>query len=708
MARIETWYNQDLKEPVKVHYLDGNIFSADNYGNVVGVNVFTDGEPETLFGTVSANVIRSDGATVAVSGVASGNQAYIVMPQAACAVPGIVSIVIKLTNGSDITTLCAVVANVYQSSTDSTVDPGTVIPSIESLIDAIETAVASIPMDYSALSALATEIEGQFIPANKNIFDYRTIIQGQVLKNDGTISEVSSGYTSQLIPVQPSTTYHKRYVFNSSNIADIVYYNSSKTYLGYFGNSADGTFTTPSNCAYIASTGYTSQAAGDVIEKGSSFTSHTYFKGVLSAYNGGADIAYLVASSPVYYDKQNGVIRSLYNDGTGKIHLNLPGRAELLFDSPITPTGSGGYLYYDVNTNSFFLSSAETPSGSYYYRVAVLTAYHGQDLRSNADALFLIGNGMPIFKFDLIAKLLHVNTTNTVYVWYKNNYSTATSETYDLDITGTNVCIYFNVTTKRFVATDSFTSYRNDYGVIPVAYIHNNMIQSLVPYDLDTVSQYFYGKRMITYGDSLTWYDGQTFNTGAEQGNTCYGYQSYLRSYYGATILNLGQSGYTTPQIYGTITATTADLSIIDYIIFMPSIFNDDRIGVQPGTVQPIGGTFDTNTTAGAMQASIEYLLTANPALRIVIMVEPMGWTYRNGAPHLCNALLPVTIRQVAELYGLPIVDLWNESGINELTRNTFYNDPPFEDGNDWYMYHPNNYGWKRLSKIICQKLKSY
>lgn len=151
MAMIETWFSQDLNEPVQVHQLDGNVFSQDNQGNLIGVNVFDGDEPATLSGSVSASVIRSDGSTVAVTGVLSGNSCYVILPAAAYAVPGIISIVIKLTGGGSTTTLCAVVANVYQSATDATVDPGTIIPSIQDLIDAIDEAVATIPPEYSEI-----------------------------------------------------------------------------------------------------------------------------------------------------------------------------------------------------------------------------------------------------------------------------------------------------------------------------------------------------------------------------------------------------------------------------------------------------------------------------------------------------------------------------------------------------------------------------
>ena len=119
MAVIETWFNQDLQEPVQVQYFDGNVFSQDNLGNLIGVHVFDDGEPAVLSGTVSGNVIRADGGTVAVTGTLTGNDCYIILPAAAYAIPGPISIIIKLSGGSSTTTLCAVVANVYQSSTDA-------------------------------------------------------------------------------------------------------------------------------------------------------------------------------------------------------------------------------------------------------------------------------------------------------------------------------------------------------------------------------------------------------------------------------------------------------------------------------------------------------------------------------------------------------------------------------------------------------------
>ena len=199
MAQLETWYTQDIHGSVKVHYLDGNVFSQDNHGNIVGVVVFDNGEPATISGTVSAHVVRSDGATVAIEGFRSGNIAYVSLPASAYAIPGVISIVIKLTTSGVITTLCAVVANVYQSSTSETVDPGTIIPSIETLIAEIATAIASIPADYSSLwtklaPAFSTDknyVAGQYVTYDGGLYRFKKAHSGSWVSGD--VTSVSIG-----------------------------------------------------------------------------------------------------------------------------------------------------------------------------------------------------------------------------------------------------------------------------------------------------------------------------------------------------------------------------------------------------------------------------------------------------------------------------------------------------------------------------------
>lgn len=142
MAVFETWLKTDLKQPIKVKQLQGNLFSGDNNGNLIGVEVLDNGSPATLSGNVVGYIIRADGETVAVNGELVNNKASITLPSSAYVVVGQASIVIKVGT----VTVCACVAYVYRTSTDTLVDPGHIIPSLEELLEKIddcETATAN-------------------------------------------------------------------------------------------------------------------------------------------------------------------------------------------------------------------------------------------------------------------------------------------------------------------------------------------------------------------------------------------------------------------------------------------------------------------------------------------------------------------------------------------------------------------------------------
>jgi len=147
MAQIETWYNQDLQQPVRVHYLDGSLFSHNSNGNRIGVHVFNNGEPVTLTGTVSGYVVTADGSTVPCTGTRSGNSASILIPAAAYQ-PGAVFITLFITDGTTVTTLASVSTNVLTARTNNQIDPGSVVTdwtqTINTAMQSVETAAENL------------------------------------------------------------------------------------------------------------------------------------------------------------------------------------------------------------------------------------------------------------------------------------------------------------------------------------------------------------------------------------------------------------------------------------------------------------------------------------------------------------------------------------------------------------------------------------
>ena len=147
MAVIETWYEQDLQKPVEVRYPKGNLFSNNGNGNRIGVVVTNNGEAVTLSGTVSGYAVLSDGTTVPCTGSRSGNKASILVPPAAY-LPGAIFVTVFLTDGSTVTTLAAVSSTVLQARTDSQVDPGSVVTdwtnTINAAMQSVQTAAANL------------------------------------------------------------------------------------------------------------------------------------------------------------------------------------------------------------------------------------------------------------------------------------------------------------------------------------------------------------------------------------------------------------------------------------------------------------------------------------------------------------------------------------------------------------------------------------
>ena len=161
MAQIETWVNQDLNEPVQVHFLNGCVFNADNKGNLVGVQVFKDGEPYTLSGSVTGYCILASGVSIPVAGTVTSNKAYIVLPDSAYTTPGVINIILKLFDNTAITTLAAVVSTVFGIGGVITNPSTATIEEWTEQINATITTLQNGAVRYDASQSLTTEQKTQ-------------------------------------------------------------------------------------------------------------------------------------------------------------------------------------------------------------------------------------------------------------------------------------------------------------------------------------------------------------------------------------------------------------------------------------------------------------------------------------------------------------------------------------------------------------------
>lgn len=179
-------------------WLNHTIGAGDEKANRFGVRVFRDKQPVILTGTCIGLFRRADNETVPIShGVISGNVAYVTLPKECYVVEGVFSLAIKVTATDNTITLRIVDGMVDNTGTEVYVDPGTILPDIEDLINSINAAVEDIPLDYSALSNgfrdSMLEAFGTSAPG--------TWVSYTIKRLDGTLDASSVYKTTGFIPV---------------------------------------------------------------------------------------------------------------------------------------------------------------------------------------------------------------------------------------------------------------------------------------------------------------------------------------------------------------------------------------------------------------------------------------------------------------------------------------------------------------------------
>ena len=266
-AIIESWFEQDLKKPVQVQVLNGNVFSQDHNGNLVGVKVYDGGEPAALTGSVNAYCILADGTTVPVDGTRQDNMAYIMVPQSALAVPGTIRIVIKLTevDGNDdvtnVTTLAAIVSTVYRTKTDTVITPSSQVISdwsqdiaaeIQNCADARASLGTIIAEEYSTTKTYAV---GEYVMKSGTLYRCTTAVT-----TAGSWSSNSSKFTAVKLGADVCDLKSALSLDNGDTIIDFV--------KGYYITTNQETGATVSLSPVASSSGYqyaiVSCAEGDI------------------------------------------------------------------------------------------------------------------------------------------------------------------------------------------------------------------------------------------------------------------------------------------------------------------------------------------------------------------------------------------------------------------------------------------------------------
>lgn len=178
------------------------MFLGDALANRVGVYLYKDGEPFSPGGSAFGRAVLSGGETVLIqNGIVSENAIYVDLPSGVYAEQGPVKISVSWTDGTTTTTVLEGTGNVRLTETGTIIDPGTVISDVTALIDAINTAVDSIPEDYTALQAeVDTLNETVELVSPVHGRDYYSLQMGACWQSGVSVDSMRESTTTATVP----------------------------------------------------------------------------------------------------------------------------------------------------------------------------------------------------------------------------------------------------------------------------------------------------------------------------------------------------------------------------------------------------------------------------------------------------------------------------------------------------------------------------
>lgn len=286
-------YDVDISQPLLPTILQPMMVTGDKLANRIGVRLKNGAQPYTPDGSCRGYVLRADGATVPiVNGVVNGNEMYIDLPEAAYAVQGSVVISIVCVTSTAITTVFLGSGSVNRSQTDVVIDPGTVIDDISTLIQEIETAVASIPEDYSTLSGMADALTHVDLS-----------ISGKYIASTGVETANSDYSCTDYIPVNSDSVLILDGFWTGTGAYAYMFYTAAKEKISGANSITSRTVVTtiPSTAAYVRFSSRTSQGETPV-----AYVSNHVVQDV-------ANLKPRMAAAEADVAENNELISSLYN-----------------------------------------------------------------------------------------------------------------------------------------------------------------------------------------------------------------------------------------------------------------------------------------------------------------------------------------------------------------------------------------------------------
>ena len=161
MAVIIIERTADLGGLIVPEGLRGGLYANEAVAHRFVIHATRGGEPVTLDGQVVATFIRADGGTEELTGGIDDGAAVVTLPQSCYAVPGRFALTI-FNNGTDgsTTAVYSCVGNVINTTTDTIIDPGSVVPTMTDITAAYNAAQAALATANAAAGATSGALVG--------------------------------------------------------------------------------------------------------------------------------------------------------------------------------------------------------------------------------------------------------------------------------------------------------------------------------------------------------------------------------------------------------------------------------------------------------------------------------------------------------------------------------------------------------------------
>lgn len=215
------------------------------------------------------------------------------------------------------------------------------------------------------------------------------------------------------------------------------------------------------------------------------------------------------------------------------------------------------------------------------------------------------------------------------------------------------------------------------------------------------------GKKILAIGDSLTWLDGRSNNSGGMPRFS--GWQRQLRLA-GYDVISAGFSGnpYATGldivdgvdySIYKEIVTKAYDVSGYDMVILFGGtndVLYNGALGDRPTDYS--NRTFDASKFNGALGAIISYIRTNNTTARILLASFPKSEAASRVYPNAKSRVDEIEYN--ADFWSCKYVNVWADLNVQ-----------PTYDGFDQFFYdatHANFSGMERIGQIMLNAVKTY